>query len=241
MDGWALRRERHVNSRGAARVFDRLRSVPVIESVDAALRETSPREVLASFPWLGDAIDADAAADLFSQWACSTVVDEHVGTPVLPRPVFEALHDRAGVDAVWPVGNAGILHVYGYLLSTTPTPFGLKRDRWLDGALAAACGLPADAFLPWRTAATLLERVTAAQECLFAAASTLTEDLRESLGDGVVGETAVGPGVGRVSALGYGLVGSSRRYVTMFPVSDPGAIEAAITAGPPRVRWNGVR
>ena len=214
--------------------MDGVRSVLVIEAVDVALRGTSPRDVIASFWWLGSAIDADAAADRFSRWAHSTVIDEHTGTAVLAQPVFEALHERAGLDAAWPIGNAGVLHVYGYLLSTTPTPFGLKRDRWLAGDLAKACDLPADAFLPWTTGATLLERVTAAQERLFAAASPLREDL----GD-IAGETVIGAHIGQVSALGYALVGSTRRYVTMFPVSDPGEIASAIIAGPPRVRWNG--
>ncbi len=79
---------------------------------------------------------------------------------MLSRSTFEALHDRAGLDSAWPVGNAGLLHVYGYLLSTTPTPYGLKRDRWLGGELARACGLAPDAFVPWIGERTLLDRVT---------------------------------------------------------------------------------
>ncbi len=95
--------------------------------------------------------------------------------------VFRALHERAGIDARFPVGNAGLLHVYGYLLSTTPTPYGLKRERWLDGELARAYGLAADAFLPWAlpTGETLLARVTAAAAALLLYAPVR----RQQLGD----------------------------------------------------------
>ena len=44
----------------------------------------------------------------------------------------------AGLAAAFPVGNAGLLHVYGYWFSDEPTPYGFKRDRWVDGALAGA-------------------------------------------------------------------------------------------------------
>lgn len=66
--------------------------------------------------------------------------------PSIDTALFDTLHAVAGIDAAFPTGNAGLLHVYGYWYSTVPTPFGYKRDRWHDGTLARAFGLPADAF-----------------------------------------------------------------------------------------------
>jgi hypothetical protein len=119
--------------------------------------------------WLVEQIEADASADRFSRWGRSTVVDENTGLPVISEELFAELHRIAGLDAVWPIGNAGLLHVYGYLLSTVDTPYGRKRDRWLDGGVARAFGLPDDAFAPWFVApsvaaaardSTPLERLT---------------------------------------------------------------------------------
>lgn len=107
-----------------------------------------------------DFIRRDAAAGRLAAWGRSTVIDENTGVPSFDEPLFAELHAAAGIDADFPVGNAGLLHVYGYWFSTVMTPYGLKRERWLDGKLAAALGLPTDAFhLHDRGATTPLERV----------------------------------------------------------------------------------
>lgn len=189
------------------------------------------------FVWLGPAIDADARDDRFARWGRSTVVDENVGAPVLSRPMFEALHDRAGLDAAWPVGNAGLLHVYGYLLSTTPTPYGLKRDRWLGGDLADACGLASDAFVPWVGERTLLDRVTETAAGLIADAPVR----RQPLGDREA-VIAIADRQPHPSALAYALDSpvQGRRLITMFPVVDPTALLADLDTESPRLRWNAV-
>jgi hypothetical protein len=86
-------------------------------------------------------IASDAAAGRFDDWALSTVLDENVQTPVISKAEFFRLHAAAGIAATWPIGNAGLLHVYGYLLSKVVTPFGLKGDRWRNGELAGQLGL----------------------------------------------------------------------------------------------------
>ena len=108
-------------------------------------------------------IERDALAGRFALWGVSTVVDENVGVPVIDRVTFDRLHTAAGIAAEWPLGNAGLIHVYGYLLSTVETPYGLKRERWEGGALARTFGLSASAFLLADAAAageTVLQRVT---------------------------------------------------------------------------------
>lgn len=93
-----------------------------------------------------DAVRRDTAAGHLALWGASTLIDEHTGVPSIDAALFDALHTAAGIDAAFPIGNAGLLHVYGYWYSTVPTPFGYKRDRWHDGSLAQAFGLPRDAF-----------------------------------------------------------------------------------------------
>jgi hypothetical protein len=114
-------------------------------------------------PWLVAHISVDVAAGRFSQWATSTVVDEALQAPVIHQPLFTHLHELAHLDARWPVGNAGLVHVYGYLLSAAHTRHGLKRERWLGSQMATALGLEPDHFVPGLNAgSTPLERVVAA-------------------------------------------------------------------------------
>ncbi|WP_052961265.1 MULTISPECIES: hypothetical protein [unclassified Leucobacter] len=93
-----------------------------------------------------EAVRRDAATGRLAHWGASTLIDEHTGVPSIDAELFETLHRAAGLDAAFPNGHAGLLHVYGYWYSTVPTPYGYKRDRWHDGTLARAYGLPADAF-----------------------------------------------------------------------------------------------
>lgn len=225
----------------------RERSVNATRRLDAAARLAASGEVesaLASLPWLTDQIARDAASARFDRWARSTVVDEHVGEPVLQRALFDALHARAGLDADWPIGNAGLVHVYGYLLSLTPTPYGLKRERWLGPDLARACGLPDDAFSPRAGAATLLERVTDAATAVLRSPAvsrrervdgrTLTVALSAATGPAalVYARTDVG-GAGSAESSGDGI-----RLITMFPVADAAAILRSVDDEPDRLRWN---
>ena len=192
--------------------------------------ETELSTVLEEHSWLGAAIDEDTVAGRFASWGASTVIDEHTGGPVIPRALFEALHARSGLAVVWPVGNAGLLHVYGYLLSAVPTPYGLKRDRWLDGALARAFGLPDDEFVPWARASSLLSRVTAAAQDL------LARPVR--MADGPSGRMVLGLGEPTDTdavALVYGI---DERLITTFPVASGAALLEEWDADPGRLRWN---
>lgn len=205
----------------------------MISTIDAvAARAVShPAAALDEEAWLGAAIDDDREGERFTRWGWSTVIDENTGSPVIDRPLFDALHERAGIPAQWPVGNAGVLHVYGYLLSTAPTPYGLKRERYLDGALARAYGLDGDEFVPWARASTLLSRVTDAASDLLARTPARTVN-----SGGVLAldrATDVG-----AWALAYAVDGL---LVTTFPVASPDTVLAEWGAAPARLRWNAVR
>ena len=221
-------------------------------------------ESAATIPgWLAEQIEADAAADRFSRWGRSTVVDENTRSPVISEALFVDLHRIADLDAVWPIGNAGLLHVYGYLLSTADTPYGRKRDRWLDGGVARAFGLSDDAFAPWFVTpsardSTPLERITAialpytddpaggdstlmwvdergrAADVVSTTSSTLT---RTVIVQARSGATALLYAVGTEGSLSL---------VTLFPLAwsapdrDAAAWLAAIEAAVPRLRYNAV-
>lgn len=217
-----------------------------VARVDAAAgaAQTDPRRGLAILPGIAQAIERDRADARFDAWGSSTVVDENTGEPVLPRAVFRALHEAAGVDAFWPVGNAGLLHVYGYLFSLATTPYGLKRERWLDGALAGAYGLtqPFHAGAlgerpPSGDAPTPLERVTESARSLLRECTVRHEQVGATRADVAIGRRAAsGP-----SALAYALERNGRQHlVTTFPVADAADLLAGIDAGPPRLRWNAV-
>ena len=189
---------------------------------------------------------SDAAAGRFAVWGRSTLIDEFTGVPSIPRELFDALHAAAGIPAAFPVGNAGLLHVYGYWFSAVPTPFGFKRDRWRDGALARALGKPADAFLLFGHGTTALERVTAA------ALPVLRTPPAAALQAEAIIATPAGPRPSRVvlrradpagpAALVYGIAGASGplELVTAFPLAgDPEPLLGDFAAEP-RPRWNAV-
>jgi hypothetical protein len=173
--------------------------------------------------WLATQVDDDRERGTFGRWGRSTVVDELTGAPVVPERVLAWLQRRAGLPVEFPGTDAGLAHVYGYLLSTAATPFGPKRDRWTGGALAAALGLDPRHLLPWHRpdGRTLLERLTDAVLPVLAdpAGSLLVRD------DAVPGTADArrpvggrGPGGGG-GAAGYGWVGPGGvRPVTAFPV-----------------------
>ncbi|TXN31398.1 amino acid deaminase [Lacisediminihabitans profunda] len=187
-------------------------------------------------------VRTDAAAGAFDDWGLSTVIDENLDAPVIPRDQFERLHDLAGLDAAWPIGNAGLLHVYGYLLSTVDTPYGSKGARWLDGTLARTLGLPADAFLPDGPGiGTLLSRVTAAVLPRLAEppVDALAVLDQQSM-DGRATVRTVVVGGAHAAALLYGIAeGGRMRAVTAFPLSAaPDSFLRALAEQQPRLRYN---
>lgn len=209
--------------------------------VDAAARRAmhDPAAALTLLPGVAASLRRDAANGLFDAWDLSTAIDENTGESVLPEAVFQHLHAAAGLDATWPTGNAGLLHVYGYLFSLAETPYGLKRERWLDAGLAAAYGEPtlfhAEALGGDAPSVTPLARITAAARALLAGHTVREERIGPVRARIAIGRRAAsGP-----YALAYAIDrGSGERLVTTFPVTSPADTLAAIDAAPPRLRWN---
>ncbi len=190
-------------------------------------------------------VRADAANGTLSHWATSTVIDELTGVASISQDLFHRLHHAARIPATFPVGNAGLIHVYGYWFSTVLTPFGYKRDRWVDGELARAYGLPSTSFLrEVSSAQTLLARVTDAALPL----------LHQPPSEALVAEAVVGRHLYRVVlsrrddkgayALTYGSTHAGPRsarefqLITTFPYTGDPAEVCDEFAATPRLRWN---
>ncbi|MBP2437379.1 amino acid deaminase [Microbacterium amylolyticum] len=186
-------------------------------------------------------VRADARAGRFSVWGWSTIIDEEVGEPVIPRELFARLHAAAGIETVFPIGNAGLLHVYGYLFSTVQTPYGYKSDRWNDGHLARTLQYAESEFrLDGSFDATPLERVSnAAMPLLLVPPAGSTVIDQRALG--VRTRTVITPPVADGSGvLVYGVADDhdGLRLVTFFPVADARAFANEATAEAPKLRWN---
>lgn len=213
-------------------------AVHFLEAASARAGRDTPADASAAvgmLEWLTRSIADDRAAARFDAWGLSTVIDENVGKPVLGRAVFEHLHELAGVEASWPIGNAGVLHCYGYLLSRTKTPYGLKRERWIGPDLARAYGLADDAFVPWASETTLLARAADAASALLASpetSRTLTVGGRET-------RVALSATKG-TAALAYAVaaeVGTHPLLLTTFPVAEPTVLLEEFDLKP-RLHWN---
>ncbi|MGO1256483.1 MAG: amino acid deaminase [Microbacterium gubbeenense] len=191
-------------------------------------------------PPLHDAVAAiarDRQAGRLDRWSWSTVIDENVGEAVIEREVFARIHESGDIDAAFPIGNAGLVHVYGYLFSSVVTPYGYKSDRWNDGVLASSLGLPADHFqLGASDDETPLERVLGAAMPLLTdpPASARLESWRVD----DVEQRAVLTDGALISGLDDG---SGLRLLTIFPVADANAFARDLTEDPPRLRWNAAR
>lgn len=198
---------------------------------------TSARAALDSLPWIGRSIDDDSAARRFDAWGCSTAIDENTGTAVISRTLFDVLHDRAGIEAAWPIGNAGLLHCYGYLLSLEATPYGLKRDRWVHGELARASGLHPDALLPWAGDSTLLARATSAATAILRAPAIDAFQTVDGRDTRVALSSTSGPAA--LIYLAAPLPATAPLLITLFPVADP-AVPLDEFRSAPNLRWNAV-
>ncbi|GAA1600449.1 amino acid deaminase [Leucobacter chromiireducens] len=196
-------------------------------------------------------IRTDATAGQFLAWGGSTLIDEFTGVPSISRELFDELHVAADLHADFPVGNAGLLHVYGYWFSQVPTPFGYKRDRWVTGELARALGRPTDEFLLRTDAtATTLARVTSAAlpVLLTPPAGARVADAEFSSPVGLHRARVVlhAAESGGPTALVYGIsdagthAGSPLRLITAFPVSGDPELLLADFERDPGSRWNAV-
>lgn len=216
-----------------------------IEDLDraaAAAADSAPdaaATALTSIDWLVESIHADRAAGLLSRWGRATALDPRTGEVLLPQPLFEALHDRAGLEATWPIGNAGLLQTYGSLLSTAADArAGGDRERWLGTELATGLGLNGTHFVPWQGSGTLLARATDAASVLLASGGEFSW---YSLAEGRATRAALSHEHGGSRALAYAVAsapGTSPLLVVLLPVAQAETVRRDLDEAAARLRWN---
>lgn len=188
---------------------------------------------------------------LLDRWWLSTVLDENTDRPMIDPETFRWIEqfDSSAPATGWPVSHAGLLHTYGYLMSTAWTPYGWKGDRYLDGTLAALLRVDLDDLTPWADQGTVLSNLTLALDHLIASDQpdhvvVETGQLATPSCDAVRGRlrTRIYPRhpplierllVYTVEFLDAGI----ERYITSFPVGDNG-VEAILADEQPRSRFN---
>ena len=208
--------------------------------------------------WVGELlanIKADAASGILGCWGDSTLIDENVGRPVIAESVLQQLLGAAGLEGSLERANAGVAHTAAYLFAPERTPFGHKRDRWLDGQLQRTLGAERGRILPIPRMGTLLSNVTEALDAHLGGEARDWVDTNAMQASLLV-EQDPGSGVrtrtwllrrrnlsGGAVVYTVELPGEKPRYITVFPVDDRFETrldEAAQETGPLRGRFNAV-
>ena len=100
---------------------------------------------------------------ILSLWGQSLNVDENAGATIVLPEVIQAIESFAGTapaNRPADVVHAGLQHTYGYLLSTLETPYGFKRDRWVQPDIEDGFQITGHALRPSPSAGTLLTNLT---------------------------------------------------------------------------------
>lgn len=127
-----------------------------LSQIELAIRES----VEPPAQWFADQVEGSKSDPAqMALWTSSTVIDDNVQGAVFGPEVFSWIHEGAPGSYDFPVGHAGLMHTYGYLLSTVVTPYGLKSQRWLTTDLAEAFGVDPHFFHPTYSTVPLMERV----------------------------------------------------------------------------------
>lgn len=92
-------------------------------------------------------------------WGTGRNHDENVGQRIVEPGPLRTIAHLSGVDLPTRQCHSGLLHTYGYLFSTIDTPYGRKRDRWLQPDIARGLGL-GELLQPTPPHGTLLHNVT---------------------------------------------------------------------------------
>ncbi len=119
------------------------------------------REFERIFPQLANQIRSDANSSCFRHWGHSFNFDEHEQCSIVDRKILTlvgklAKHSIRDGQRY----HAGLIHTYGYLLSNLKTRYGYKRERWTNGLLGQALGIPDGTMLGKDKQSTLLQNAT---------------------------------------------------------------------------------
>lgn len=176
--------------------------------------------------WLVDRVRAQIQTDhhsgVLDQWGISTLVDEHAGPLIEEAVVAELIADQ-GKTTTWPLLNAAVAHCYAYPFSQVWTPYGWKRDRWLDGQVAYQLGLDQSALLPDPTGNTLVQNLTDALENTLGSHTAVRTRFVETAPDTGDGYEVTGwsrdPSRGSILICRQQLADGDWKWHTIFPVN----------------------
>lgn len=97
---------------------------------------------------------------VLKRWGRSVNTDELANQDIVAAEILSLLGEITGVPMRPPGFHAGIQHTYGYLLSRIETPYGFKRDRWIQSTIEDGFGLPRQSLQPLPRRGTLLGNLT---------------------------------------------------------------------------------
>lgn len=124
-----------------------------------------------------------------SFWGRSRNFDENAHAIVVEPVVLNLIADIAGRRVSVRTPHAGLQHTYGYLFSTIETPYGFKRDRWVEANIAADLGLDSTLLSPTPSEGTLLANATWVSAAIaYRGFPSLTKRLVDYLDDNVASE-----------------------------------------------------
>lgn len=95
-----------------------------------------------------------------SFWGRSWNTDELTDTTIVHPNVVTLISAIAERKTSTRTPHAGLQHTYGYLFSTIETPYGFKRDRWIETQIESGFQLNETTLGPNPHAGTLLTNVT---------------------------------------------------------------------------------
>ncbi|MEQ9407148.1 MAG: hypothetical protein RIK87_05455 [Fuerstiella sp.] len=97
-----------------------------------------------------------------SFWGRCRNVDELAGATIVDPGILQLIADIAGRNMSTTSPHAGLQHTYGYLFSRIETPYGFKRERWLETEIENAFGLHPTTMGPAPQHGTLLANIHSA-------------------------------------------------------------------------------
>jgi len=151
----------------AAGIFVAMKSGPNWEALAARVEAAAVRGAAAGaavldehLPVLAEQLRSVRAMPwLLDYWGASRNHDENVGLRIVEPGALKVIAHLARHRLPVRACHSGLLHTYGYLFSTIRTPFGCKRDRWVEPTVERGLGLR-DVLRPMPRQGSLLHNAT---------------------------------------------------------------------------------
>lgn len=113
------------------------------------------------FPKISEQVSRDANSNVWSIWSNSWNFDEYEKAIIVDRKLLSCLYRMIGKSAGRSnFYHSGLLHTYGYLLSTIETRFGKKSDRWIKGSIARLLDQKPIRLTPLTADGTMLQNLS---------------------------------------------------------------------------------